>query len=160
MKTSGLLKYGVCALIAALTVAYAVPASAHCEIPCGIYDDATRIKLLNEHITTVEKSINQIVELSAAEEKNVNQCVRWVLNKEEHCNKIQEIAVQYFLTQRVKPVGADADLAAKRKYVTQLTLLHQIVVHAMKAKQTTDTAHTDKLRELVHQFEHAYLDKE
>ncbi len=157
MKTSSLVKFGLFALVAALTAGYTVPASAHCEIPCGIYDDATRIKLLNEHITTVEKSINQIAELTAAEEVNANQIVRWVINKEEHCNKIQEIAVQYFLTQRVKPVGPDADTAAKRKYVTQITLLHHIVVHAMKAKQTTDTAHTDRLRELVHQFEHAYL---
>ena len=30
----------------------------------------------------------------------------------------------------------------------------------MKSKQSTDTANTDKLRELVHDFEHAYFDKQ
>ncbi len=40
---------------------FSVQAFAHCEIPCGIYDDEMRIKIINEHIVTVEKSMNQIV---------------------------------------------------------------------------------------------------
>jgi len=40
-----------------------VQAYAHCEIPCGIYDDEMRIKIINEHIVTVEKSMKQIIEL-------------------------------------------------------------------------------------------------
>ena len=39
-------------------------AFAHCEIPCGIYDDEMRIKMLAEHVTTIEKSMAQIQELS------------------------------------------------------------------------------------------------
>ncbi|MDY6953871.1 MAG: superoxide dismutase [Ni], partial [Thermodesulfobacteriota bacterium] len=35
-------------------------ASAHCEIPCGIYDDQMRIDMIAEHITTIEKSMKQI----------------------------------------------------------------------------------------------------
>lgn len=31
-------------------------ASAHCEIPCGIYDDQMRVNMIGEHITTIEKS--------------------------------------------------------------------------------------------------------
>lgn len=37
-----------------------VSAWAHCQIPCGIYDDAARFKALAEHITTIEKSITEI----------------------------------------------------------------------------------------------------
>ena len=159
MKTASVVKHGLVGLIAALTVTYAVRASAHCEIPCGIYGDETRIKLLNEHIDTVEKSMKQIAELSTSQQKNYNQIVRWVVNKEEHCNKIQHIVTQYFMTQRIKPVGPAGEKPAKRKYVTQLTLLHQMLVHAMKAKQTTDAVHTRKLRDLIHQFEHAYLER-
>ncbi len=134
-------------------------ARAHCEIPCGIYGDETRFVLLREHVATVEKSMREIENLSAAGEKNYNQLVRWVMNKEEHCLEIQHIAVQYFLTQRVKPLGPDSDTKAKQKYYTELRLLHEIVVYAMKAKQTTDTANTAKLLELIHEFEHVYMDE-
>ena len=46
------------------TTLYAPIASAHCQIPCGIYGDQTRFVTLYEHITTIEKSMNQIDELS------------------------------------------------------------------------------------------------
>ena len=29
--------------------------AAHCEIPCGIYEDSVRINLIRDHITTMEK---------------------------------------------------------------------------------------------------------
>jgi nickel superoxide dismutase len=134
-------------------------AMSHCEIPCGIYNDKMRIVMLLEDITTVEKSMNQITTLSASVPANVNQVVRWVVNKEEHCNKIQEVVTQYFMTQRVKPAAA-GDAAAYKKYVTQLTTLHGILVHAMKAKQTTELAHIKTLRELVDQFAAAYFSAE
>ena len=159
MRLSNLVKLGLFVLVVTGAATYAFRASAHCEIPCGIYGDDTRITILKEHITTVEKSMKQIVELSAAGDKNYNQIVRWVDNKEAHCNEIQEIVTQYFMTQRVKPLPPDADAAARGKYVKQLTILHHILVFTMKSKQTTDTANTAKLRELVHDFEHVYFDK-
>jgi nickel superoxide dismutase len=36
----------------------------HCQLPCGIYDDATRLKLIGEHILTIEKSMKQILTFS------------------------------------------------------------------------------------------------
>ncbi len=133
-------------------------AKAHCEIPCGIYGDSVRIALLYEHIETIEKSMNQINELSKAENPDYNQLVRWVMNKEEHAKKMQEIVSQYFLHQRVKPTSS-ADDAAYRKYIKQLELLHHISVFAMKSKQSTDLSIIDTLREKVHLFEHAYFDE-
>jgi len=128
----------------------------HCEIPCGIYGDPTRIALLYEDIATVEKSMQQIVALSQENPPNANQVARWVTNKEDHASKIQHTVTQYFMTQRIKPAKA-SDAEAHKKYVTQLTLLHQMLVHAMKSKQTTDTMHTAKLRELVDAFSEAYF---
>ena len=29
--------------------------TAHCEIPCGIYDDQLRLQLMREHVMTIEK---------------------------------------------------------------------------------------------------------
>ena len=56
--------------------------NAHCEIPCGIYDDQLRTQLIAEHATTTEKSMKQIMALSKANPTNTNQLVRWVTNKE------------------------------------------------------------------------------
>jgi len=132
-------------------------ANAHCEIPCGIYDDSLRIALIYEHISTIEKSMIMISKLEAAEKVDYNQLVRWVTNKEEHAQKIQDIVSQYFLHQRVKPF----DETEKEKYsiyIDQLTSLHELLVFAMKAKQSTDEVYIKKMRETVHAFEHAYFE--
>jgi nickel superoxide dismutase len=130
---------------------------AHCQIPCGIYDDPARFTELKEHITTIEKSMNQILELGKeTKNPNYNQLVRWVQNKDNHADEFSEIVTYYFLAQRIKPAPAD-DAKAYPKYVEQLTLLHQMVVAAMKAKQTTDLQHVETLRALVKKFEASYL---
>jgi len=140
----------------AILTAVATSAYAHCEIPCGIYDDASRVAAMRENVTTIEKSIKQITELSAAAEKNYNQIVRWVMNKEDHANQLQEIATQYFMFQRIKPAD-ETDQAAWTSYQKQLTLMHKITVHAMKAKQTTDLAEVETLRGLIDEFEKLYF---
>ncbi|WP_462316972.1 superoxide dismutase [Ni] [Marinilabilia sp.] len=133
-------------------------ADAHCEIPCGIYGDSLRIQQIDEHITTLEKSMNQIIELSEEGDKNYNQLVRWVTNKEEHAVKIQDIVSQYFLHQRIKPVDP-SDSEEYEKYVKRLTLLHKLQVYAMKAKQTTDLDYIERLRDTLHEFADAYFHK-
>ena len=142
----------------AVAVGAAVPglAQAHCQIPCGIYDDAVRFKLMLEHVTTIEKSMNQIRELSASPQPNWNQLVRWVDNKEKHADELVHIATYYFLTQRIKPANP-ADKAAMSKYLKHLALIHQIVVNAMKTKQTTDLEYCTKLRKLITEFKESYM---
>jgi nickel superoxide dismutase len=136
-----------------LTVVLGVFAStnawAHCEIPCGIYDDHMRIHMIEEHITTIEKSMNQITELSGQTPVNYNQLVRWVTNKEHHAVELQEIVSQYFLTQRIKPDAKD--------YEKKLTVLHKMMLAAMKCKQTTDLANVKDLRSLTKEFEGLYF---
>lgn len=143
-------------LAAALFMSQARSAQAHCEIPCGIYGDSLRIEQIEEHIRTLEKSMNQINELSQETDKNYNQLVRWINNKEDHANKIQDIVSQYFLHQRIKPVSAENEEMHQR-YVTHLKLLHEMLVYAMKAKQTTDLQYIEKLRQTVDKFEDAYF---
>lgn len=129
----------------------------HCEVPCGIYDDELRIALLYEHITTIEKAMEQIGTLSGEGDKNYNQIVRWIVTKEEHAVKIQDIANQYFITQRIKlPEQTEGD--EYEKYIKQLTLMHQVIVYAMKAKQTTDMQYIEKMRKAVGDFEEVYFE--
>ena len=124
---------------------------AHCEIPCGIYDDPMRIAMLNEHIDTIEKSMKSIIELERADHPHYNQLVRWINNKEDHANKFQEIVSQYFMTQRIK---LDAS-----NYDKKVAALHHMLVYAMKCKQTTDLQNVVALRDLVKSFEKMYFAK-
>jgi nickel superoxide dismutase len=144
-------------LVLAATLGTPVPASAHCQIPCGIFDDELRVQLMEEDITTIEKSMTQIVALGAATPVDYNQLVRWVMNKEEHAQKLQDIVTAYFMAQRIKPA---TDEASMKDYVNKLTLLHAIQIHAMKAKQSTDLAEIATLRDLVAQFRKAYFGEE
>ncbi len=130
-------------------------AYSHCQIPCGIYDDDARIKMIAEHTTTIEKSMKLIEELKNQDEINANQIVRWVNNKEAHADELSQIITHYFMAQRIKK-PAEGNVQEYKKYVRRLTLLHEMLVTTMKAKQTTDTANTAKLRTLLKQFHQAY----
>jgi len=143
---------GVCVVVfaAASAVLYS-----HCQIPCGIYDDPARFDQIAENITTLEKSMNQINELSAAEKPNYNQIVRWIDTKEFHADGTMKIITAYFMAQRLKPVGADSPAYAA--YVRKLTLLHSMAVECMKAKQSTDLAQVETLRSLLAEFRAAYF---
>jgi nickel superoxide dismutase len=131
-------------------------AMAHCEVPCGIYDDEMRVKMIQEHITTIEKAMKQIAALSGEGTANYNQIVRWTMNKEKHAEELQHIVQQYFMTQRIKPAHNEDGTIAK-SYVDQLTLLHMMLIHAMKAKQTTDLEQVEALRSLTDKFSKAYF---
>ena len=151
--------FWVAFLAPAVVLAACASAFAHCQIPCGIYDDPARLVQLEEHITTIEKSMKQIEGLSKEETPNWNQIVRWVTNKEAHADKLTEIVTFYFMAQRIKPVDRSHE-GAFGKYLREITLLHEMVFYAMKAKQTTDLEHCAKLRELVAKFKASYLEAE
>ncbi|MCH2236006.1 MAG: superoxide dismutase, Ni [Crocinitomicaceae bacterium] len=131
-------------------------AFSHCQIPCGIYEDSMRIETINEHIMTIEKSMNKINELSEEGDKNYNQIVRWVMNKEEHATAIQTIVNEYFIIQRVKPVDPENDHLYEH-YTEHLVNLHHISFYAMKCKQTTDLENVAKLKEAVMTFSAGYF---
>jgi nickel superoxide dismutase len=135
-------------LTLSLTALLAATAAAHCQIPCGIYDDAARITLMKEHVTTIEKSMKEIHTLKADSPQNINQLVRWVNNKEEHADKLTEIVTYYFLAQRIKP--------GTEHYDAQLKALHGMMIAAMKAKQSVDLEQVSSLRALIAQFETLY----
>ena len=143
-----------CVLVAVLaSLAYS-----HCQIPCGIYGDEARFGMMAENITTIEKSMKQITELSAEAKPNMNQIVRWVQNKEKHADDTGEIITYYFMAQRVKP-AAKSDGEAYEQYVRKLTVLHEMLVSCMKAKQTTELSHVEKLRTSLGEFHEAYFGK-
>jgi nickel superoxide dismutase len=153
-------RFALIAIVFSISLIAAATVGAHCQIPCGIYNDELRVQLIEEDITTIEKSMNEINTLGAAEQINYNQLVRWIDNKETHAQKIQDIVTAYFMAQRIKPPVNHDDEDAVNQYLHKLALLHAIQIHAMKAKQGTDLKEVEILRDLVNKFRKAYFGEE
>jgi nickel superoxide dismutase len=124
-------------------------ASAHCQIPCGIYDDHARVQAMLEDSATVEKSAKLITELAGkSDAQSQNQLVRWVMNKEKHAQNIIATISDYFLTQRVKTSQED--------YAERLAKHHAVIVAAMKAKQNSDPKSATALTASIKALESYY----
>ena len=142
------------AILSAVSLTNSYKLQAHCQVPCGIYNDSARLEQMEEHCTTIAKSMNKIKKLSGEKPINQNQLIRWVNTKEEHANKIQKITTQYFMTQRIKVLKkSDKNYAAN---LAKLLEFHRILVEAMKCKQTTDTSHVTKIMDSIHTLEKSY----
>lgn len=121
----------------------------HCQVPCGIYDDAARVKAMLEDCATVSKAATKIDELSGKTDgQSKNQLVRWVHNKELHAEKIISTISNYFMTQRIKP--------SQKDYKERLVKHHTVILLAMKAKQKVDTKNIEALHEAIEALETYY----
>jgi len=142
--------FGVLAVVAG----FVREGHAHCEVPCGIYDDERRFEMMLEDCDTIAKAIDAMHEYVAGEiDPNVvNQMVRWTNTKETHATNTQHIVSQYFLTQRIKP--------GSQRYVPQLKAAHAVLVAAMKCKQSSDPATAKSLRNSILNLYRAYEGKE
>jgi nickel superoxide dismutase len=128
--------------IAGISLSVPQTAYAHCEIPCGIYDDPARVKMMLEDTATVAKSMKLINEMSSKSDAlSKNQLVRWINNKEKHAQNIISTISDYFLTQRVKPTQKD--------YVERLKKHHAVIIAAMKAKQNVDIKYAEELKKCI-----------
>ncbi|MEM9399218.1 MAG: superoxide dismutase, Ni [Verrucomicrobiota bacterium] len=122
---------------------------AHCQVPCGIYDDFARVQAMLEDADTVIKAAKLINELAGkTDAQSMNQINRWVMNKESHAQKIISTMGDYFLTQRVKPDAKD--------YQERLKNHHAVILAAMKAKQNADAKYGDELKNAIAVLEQYY----
>jgi len=137
-------------LVAAATASLAIATTTthnHCQVPCGIFDDPAMVSEVKQAATTIRKAMVQSDSLWANQGRNekgiqsMNQIVRWITTKEEHCDKIIHIMADYCLCQRVKPES----FASKDEYLQALEVHHKVMQAAMKAKQTMDVADVDAL---------------
>lgn len=152
-------KFLALTILSLICLFYLPKVYSHCQIPCGIYNDEMRFSMIEENILTIEKSIMEIKKLSGEPDKNYNQIIRWVLNKEKHADDIAHLVTFYFLSQRIKPVE-EKDPESQKNYLARLSLLHEMLVYAMKAKQTADMSVVERLRSLLKSFRAAYFQKE
>merc|ERR1712045_349210 len=125
-----------CAVVQVATPKFQLGAVAaprfHCQVPCGIFTDDLRVKLMLEDASTIRKSVVQIGELhQAGSLQDIHQMGRWITTKEEHASKIMHTIGDYFMAQKVKKENL-----SKEEYLEVLALLHSVMVAAMKTKQT------------------------
>lgn len=124
-------------------------AKAHCQIPCGIYDDHARVQSMLEDAATIKKATVKLLELSDQDDlQSLNQSIRWVSNKESHAQKIIASISDYFLTQRVKPSQED--------YAERLAKHHAVIIAAMKTKQSVAGEDADALIKSIEALESYY----
>ncbi|WP_339909719.1 superoxide dismutase [Ni] [Symmachiella dynata] len=139
--------------LAAVSLVGVRTADAHCQVPCGIYGDQTRFEQMLEDFRTISKAMTQINELSEkSDAQSKNQLVRWINTKEEHASKTQKIMAEYFFAQRIK--------SDNEAYVKQLKAAHNIIVTAMKCKQTVDPKVAESLEKAIYDFYRVYEGKE
>jgi nickel superoxide dismutase len=139
MKNGSLKIFRWVFLLSAGFFVFAQSAYAHCQLPCGIYDDNARVLSMLEDVRTIEKATRLINELSSRNDAlSQNQRVRWIMNKEDHAQNIISTICDYFLTQRLKPDAED--------YLKRLEQHHIVMIGAMKAKQNVDLEIVDKLQ--------------
>ena len=140
---NSIVKILLSAMSAALMSLLFVPnAMAHCQIPCGIYDDHAQVASMRQDVATIHKAVDMIVGLAGkTDPQSQNQLVRWVMNKEQHAQNIIDSISDYFLTQRVK--------ASQEDYAERLQKHHAVIVAAMRAKQNADPEVVDELKAAV-----------
>ena len=125
-------------ILAVLWVVTAGTAYAHCQVPCGIYDDHARVMVMLEDAATTKKALTEMEKLSGKGDiQSQNQMVRWIVNKEKHAENIIATISDYFLTQRVKE--------SQKDYEQRLIKHHRVITGAMKVKQTTDMKNVEEL---------------
>jgi len=141
--------YAAFLLIVGLMLSLPQTVFAHCQVPCGIYDDYARVKGMMEDAATVKKSVKLLNELAGKTDvQSQQQFVRWVNTKEMHAQKVISTIADYFLTQRVK--------ASQKDYVERLTKHHAVIVAAMKAKQNATMEAAEALEKAIMELEDYY----
>jgi len=119
-------------------VIYTPMLHAHCQVPCGIYDDHSRVHTMLEDAQTIQKACEMINELASLEDAHSRQqLARWVSTKEDHATKIITMISEYYLTQRIKP--------AQNDYLERLNLHHAVILAAVGVKQNTTKQNADIL---------------
>ena len=128
----------------------------HCQVPCGIFDDAAKVRALGEDVKTIRKAMRMVRDPPGAAAsaypgaQDINQLVRWTDTKEEHADKIMRAVGDYFLAQRLSKMTGRSD------YRDLLQLHHEVMIAAMKTKQTVDEKAADDLEHLVAHLQQVY----
>lgn len=102
---------------------------AHCQMPCGIYNDAMVFDKGDEYVLTMYKGISVLNNSPFSTVKEKNDFVRWVINKEKMSDALAEVITTYFLQQKIKPGDSDSP--------KRLESAHKLLFGLVAIKQNT-----------------------
>jgi nickel superoxide dismutase len=125
-------------------------ASAHCDIPCGIYDPSgAQIAAL-----TVVRMVDLMAELEAKggekDKTYQNSMARYVSVKEEHAEKAKA-EIRVIWGDYIKPQHIE-------KHSNVHGLVHQIMMLGSKSRQTADRDTAVQLVDAINQFAEIFWD--
>ena len=150
MKTKVLFS---CLALTLLSLLGVQNASAHCQVPCGIFSDQVEFEKMLEAQITIAKANREMAKLLEDDSALAfNQATRWVMTKEDHCKKVMASVAEYFMAQRIKP---DAE-----NYEKTLIAAHNVMRAAMKAKQDPSDEVAEALKTAIFDLYRAYEGKE
>ena len=124
------------------------PVSAHCDIPCGIYETDT----MQHAAATCLRMIEKIEALEVDEEKSDahNNFIRMVMVKEKHAQLCKD-QIYVLWSDYFKP-----------EHLEKFPDLHERLWHAAKqcskVKQTISKQEAEKLVDMVHEVSHIFTD--
>lgn len=103
--------------------------SAHCQMPCGIYNDQMVYDRVTEYYLTMYKAVKALEHNPMKTVDDFNTLVRWVMTKERLSDEIAELLSSYFLQQKIKPLDANVQLVQS---------IHRLLCQVVVIKQNVD----------------------
>jgi len=103
--------------------------SAHCQMPCGIYNDQMMYDQVNQFYLTAFKAVKALEHNEFTTDEDKNQFVRWVMTKERLCNETAMLLTTYFFQQKIMPIDDNIDLVKS---------LHKLLFQLVAIKQNVD----------------------
>ena len=122
----------------------------HCQMPCGIYDDALVFKYVDQYIETMQKGVKELNSLGSDTPNKRAQFIRWVALKEEQSNQVAELITTYFLQQVVKPV---------EESTPKVLAIHRLLFLLVKIKQNSDDIQVNNFLKEWTQFKQFFSEK-
>lgn len=121
--------------------------SAHCDVPCGIYETDTMGHAAATCVRMIEK-ITELGEIDSVEKQNT--LIRSVMTKEKHAQRVKDelyiLWSDYFKPEHVEKFP---DLHDK---------IWKTVKQASLVKQTVSADEAQKLSDMVHDIAHLFAD--
>jgi nickel superoxide dismutase len=121
--------------------------SAHCDIPCGIYETDTIVHSAETCRRMIQK-IESLGEIDSIEKQNT--LIRSVMNKEKHAQKVKK-EIYILWSDYFKPEHLE-------KFPDMHDKLWKTAKQASIVKQTVSMQETETLIEMVHDVAHLFAD--
>jgi nickel superoxide dismutase len=112
--------------------------NAHCQMPCGIYNDQMIYDQVDQYFETMAKAVHYLKNHNSNNLQDKNQFVRWILTKEKESDEVARTLTTFFLQQKVSPSDEPETTALVKS-------LHKLLFLLVQIKQTIDL-------EIVHEF--------